>query len=229
MSTNDWYCDHGNLRGHGVGDPQAQAGHGGKELLEALGVAVEGVEEVAAVLGLVLRLSRLQAFGEVGPEAEEAGAHHLQHAAHVRRLGPVQVEIGRGRVGVLALLALEHAQGDQRVEEIARAALVKVEPGPDVLQRQRPLGQLREQAQLHRTEQRLGAPVPEAQLHDRIGRNFLSHQEPPRMIGSTGGVGPKNRSIAHARSEITLAPVHVGAGQHSVSTTPLGHKGKVQV
>ena len=162
-----------------MGDSEAQAGHCGKELFETPGIAVQGVEELASVLGLILRLSRPQAFGEIGPEAEEAGTHHLQHAADVRWLGPIQVKIGRRRIGVHALLTIEHAQSDQGVEEISHAAFMKIEPGPNVIQRQRPPGQFCKQAQLHRTEQRLGTPIPAPELHDCIRRNFLSHEEPP--------------------------------------------------
>src|SRR5262245_14477893 len=102
-----------------MGNSQAETSHGGEKLLEALRVAVERFEEIASVLGLVLRLSGRQALGEIGPEAEEASAHHLHHAADVRRLGPIKVAIGRRRIGVLALLALKHAKSNQRVEEIS--------------------------------------------------------------------------------------------------------------
>src|SRR5262249_23443225 len=155
------------------------------ELLQTLRVAVQGIEEVAPVLGLILRLARPQAFGEVGPETKETGAHHLQHATQVRRLGAIQVQVGRRRIGILALLALEHAQSNQGVEKIARAALVKLEPGPNLLQRQRPPGQRGKESQFHRAEQRLGTPVAKAQLHDRIGRDFLSHPGPPRITLSS--------------------------------------------
>ena len=52
---------------------------------------------------------------------------HLEHAADVARLGAVEEEVGLGRVAVAAVLALEHPERHQRVEEVARAARVEAE------------------------------------------------------------------------------------------------------
>jgi hypothetical protein len=103
----------------------------------------------------------------------------------VSGLGAVEIQIRGGRVRVFALFAFEHAERDQRVEEISHTALVKSEAGPHLVQRQRSLGESREQAQFHRAEQRFGAPVTAAQLHDRIGRHFVCHRVPLQLIGST--------------------------------------------
>src|SRR5262249_45359943 len=84
----------GEVLSQGVGDTQAEAGHGGKELLETLGITVERIEEVPSMLGFVLWSSGFEAFREIAPEAEQASTHHLEHAADVSGLGAVEIKIG---------------------------------------------------------------------------------------------------------------------------------------
>ena len=55
------------------------------------------------MLDLVLRLTRLQGFGEVSPEAVQAGVGHLEDPADV--LGAVGVE-ERGRFGGVAVASV---------------------------------------------------------------------------------------------------------------------------
>ena len=74
----------------------ADAGHRARELRQPLRVGVERREEVLAALGLVLRLAGAQALGQRPPEPVQPGVRHLQHAADVGRLGPVEEEVGRG-------------------------------------------------------------------------------------------------------------------------------------
>ena len=62
------------------------------EPAQPLGVGVDRLEEVAAGLRLVLRLAGPQALGERSPEPVQAGVHHLEEAAQVARLGPVEEE-----------------------------------------------------------------------------------------------------------------------------------------
>ena len=93
------------------------------------GIGVERLEEArAAALDLVLRLPGAQRLGEVAPERIEAMVRHLEDAADVGRLLPVEEQVGLGRVGVAVAGALQEAERDQRVEEVARRARVQAEP-----------------------------------------------------------------------------------------------------
>src|SRR3954451_9039470 len=107
----------------------AEARQGGKELLEAGGVLVENPKEIGlAVAALVLRQPGLQRLGEVAPEAVEPRVHHLKHAAAISGLIAVEIEFGLGCVGVAPIgAALQHAERDERVEEVAGTALVQSE------------------------------------------------------------------------------------------------------
>ena len=93
----------------------------------SVGVGVDRLEQVPAGLRLVLRLAGAQALRERVPEPEQPRVQHLQQAALVAGLGAVEEEVRLGRVAVLAVLALEHPERHQRVEEVARAARVKAE------------------------------------------------------------------------------------------------------
>src|ERR1700758_4240938 len=68
------------LTGDGQVRAAAEAGHGGKEDLQASRVAIQGGEKMrAAVLArLILRQPRANGFSEAGPERVEAGVQHLE-------------------------------------------------------------------------------------------------------------------------------------------------------
>ena len=61
----------------------------------------------------------------------EAVVGHLEDAADVGGLALVEEEIGGGRVGVGAVAALEEAEGDEGVEEVARGAGMQAEAGAE--------------------------------------------------------------------------------------------------
>ena len=85
----------GKLPGDGHVGAVADAGHGGEELLQSRRVGVEGLEQPGpAALDLVLRLPGAERLGQVPPERIEAVVRHLEDAAHVGRLLPVEEEIG---------------------------------------------------------------------------------------------------------------------------------------
>ncbi len=154
----------------GAGRAEAEAGHGAEEPFEPLRLGVQSLEEVAAALDLVLRATRLQRLGQRTPEGVEARVRHLQHAAEVGGLGPVEERVRLGRVGVAAFrVAVEHAERDERVEEVARGARVKAEAVAERRGVERPAGQFGEEAEFDRAQQGLRTPEAEAELHDPFG------------------------------------------------------------
>ncbi len=90
---------------------------------------LEGI--LAAGTGLVLRLAGAEGDGEVAPERVEAVIGHLEHAADVGGLALVEEEIGRGRVVVDAVAALEEVERDESVEEVVRGAGMQAEAGAE--------------------------------------------------------------------------------------------------
>ena len=152
----------------------AEARHRGEELLEPGGVPIEHPKEIGlAVAALVLRQPGLQRLGKVAPEAVEPRVHHLKHAAAISGLIAVEIELGLGRVGVAPIgKALQHAERDERVEEVAGAALVQSERLAQLRKAHRPArGKAGEQAELDRAQKRLRTPERAAELEDLIGRN----------------------------------------------------------
>jgi hypothetical protein len=104
---------------------RAETAHRLEEAAQPGRLGIERLEEVAPRLGLVLRHAGAQSLGERVPEPEEARVHHLEDPPEVGRLAAIEEQIGGGGVRVLAALALEHPQRHERVEEVARAALVQ--------------------------------------------------------------------------------------------------------
>ena len=124
--TLPWSCQ-GNLAAIAWPAPTLMRAHRARELRQPRRVGVERLEEVPAALGLVLRVAGAQALGQRPPERVEAGVRHLQDATDVGGLGAVEEQLGRRGVGVAAVLALEHAERDQRVEEVRRAARMQAQ------------------------------------------------------------------------------------------------------
>jgi hypothetical protein len=113
------------------------------------------------------------------PEAVQPGVDHLQQAADVGGLGPVQEEFRFRCVGVLPAAALKHAEGHQRVEEVPRATGVELQPVGQGVQVRWPLSQFGEDAQFDGAEQGLRPPETEAELENLVRRKFLGHSPVP--------------------------------------------------
>src|SRR5262249_20341571 len=159
---------------------EAEAGHGLEELAEARRVFVEVREEVAALLGLVLRSPRPQGLRERAPEAIEACVRHLEKPADVRGLGAIEEEAGLGRVAVHVAASLEHAERHQRVEEVARAARVETEARAQRLALEGLRGEHGEDAELDGAEQHLRSPETGSELEEPIRYGFGRHRSAGR-------------------------------------------------
>src|SRR6185295_13537391 len=77
-------------------------------------------------LRLVLLDRRLERLAERAPEGIEARAQHLDETADVGRLGAIEVQARLEGVRIAA--AVEQAERDQRVEEVARRARMERKP-----------------------------------------------------------------------------------------------------
>ncbi len=74
-----------------------------RNCLQPRRIGIERLEESRpADLDLVLRLTGAKRLGQISPERIEAVVRHLEDAADVRRLVPIEKEIGLGRVRVLS-------------------------------------------------------------------------------------------------------------------------------
>jgi hypothetical protein len=103
------------------------------------------------------------------PVAVQALVGHLQYTADIGGLALVEEEIGLGRVGVDAVVALEETERNQRVEEVARGAGMKPEAGAEFGEWFGVFSELGEDLHLHRAEEGFGGPEAEANLHDVVG------------------------------------------------------------
>src|SRR5262249_46036772 len=106
---------------------------------------------------------------ERSPGSVEPRAHHLEQPAHVRWFCAVEEVRGFGGVPVRSSVALEHAESNQRVEEIPRAARMEAETLPEGFRLERPLRERREDAELDGAEQHLRAPECRAELENAVG------------------------------------------------------------
>ena len=86
----------------------------------------------------------MSCFGETAPEAIEAHARHLQHAAEIAGLIAVEKQISIGSIAVMVLGALQEAESDQRVEKIAGAARMQSQPAAQIVKRRRAMRQFGE-------------------------------------------------------------------------------------
>src|SRR5262249_28893818 len=172
-----------------------EAGHRAQELLEARLLGVELLEHaLAAVLDLVLRLAGAQRGGEVVPEAEQARVEHLEDGADVARARAVEKEAPRGRVAVArggpGAVALEEAQRHQRVEEVRDGARVQPELAAQLLAREAPRAEPREDAELDGGEQDLGGPEAEGGLDDGGDVGGLGHPADVPVPRAAAQAGP---------------------------------------
>jgi len=80
---------------------------------------------------------------------------HLEDPAEIRRLAPVQKQIGRRGVLVDAVATLEEAERDESVEEVTSRALMQAEPSAQGLQVLRMTGELGKDLHLDGTQKGL--------------------------------------------------------------------------
>ncbi|TKS61702.1 MAG: hypothetical protein EWM72_00450 [Nitrospira sp.] len=111
-------------------------------------------------------LAGAETFGERAPESIEPRVTHFEYAADVRGLGSVEKQRRLRRIGIALAGSFQHAQRNQRIEEIPRAAGMKLEPLGQRGRVERPFGQLREQAEFNGAQQGLRTQKPNAELHD---------------------------------------------------------------
>src|SRR5262245_62822938 len=80
---------------------ERDAGHRVHELLKPLGVTVKLFEHsFAAVLHLVLRLARLESFGQVTPESVKSCIRHVEETANISAAVAVEKVSGILRIAV---------------------------------------------------------------------------------------------------------------------------------
>lgn len=97
-------------------------------------IAIEGAEKVPAGFYLVLRPAGVEPVSQRTPESIEPHITHFKNAAHVRWFRAIKEQRSFGSIGVMRACPLEHAQRNQRIEKIARAAGMEPEPlGQDCL------------------------------------------------------------------------------------------------
>ena len=109
---------------------------------------------------------------KVVPERIKTLVGHLEDSADVGRLALIQKEVGRGRVVVLAVSALEKAQRDERVEEVARRTRMQAKASLDGCEVLGMLGEFGKQFHLDGAQERFGGPEAQAHLHDVIHPGF---------------------------------------------------------
>ena len=91
---------------------------------------------------------------------------HLEHAPDVRGLCTVEEQFRLRSIPVDPVLALDHSQRHQSVQEISSTALVQPQSGLKGLQVLGVSSQLAEEVEFDRTQERLGRPEPHAELYD---------------------------------------------------------------
>jgi len=106
----------------------AETGHGLEKAFQPLRIGIQGAEEVPAGLHFVLRLTGAETFGQRIPESIEPRITHFEYAADIRGFRAIEKQRSFGRIGVTRACPLEHAERDQRIEKVARAAGMELEP-----------------------------------------------------------------------------------------------------
>ena len=94
---------------------------------------------------------------------------HLEDAAHVGGLLPIEEEIGLGRVGVLLAVPRKEAEGHEGIEEVARRTRVQPEASAERVEVLGPARELREDAHLDRAQERLRGPKGQTGLQNLLG------------------------------------------------------------
>jgi hypothetical protein len=98
-----------------------------QKLFQPQGIAVEHWEELFPGLTLVLGLAAAEGLGERASKGVQASVDHIQIRADIGGFGAIEKRICLGCVGVEAVVSLEHAEGDEHIEEVAGAARVELE------------------------------------------------------------------------------------------------------
>ena len=129
-------------------------------------------------------MSGAQRFGERRPERIEAGVGHLEEPTHVRRLVAVEEDVRGRRVAVLAVDAFEHAEGDERVEEVVNPPGMEVERRGKGLGVERSGGEVGEEPDLDSAQEGLGPPERQAELQDRFWGDVVVHARSMRDVPS---------------------------------------------
>ena len=194
------------------------------------------------MLALVLRSPGPQTLRQGPPELIETSIRHLQDATDIGRLAPIEKQVGRRGVGIAAVLALEHPQRYQRVEEIRRAPRVQTQSLAQSLAiKSSRIRELRKDAKLDSAQQRLRAPEREPQLHDRVRRYLwrtpdcsglcLAHRCTP--FGQTKDTCLRNLCPRPARRQQNSPPVpgsplsKLESGDGPVGKQPFDRSGRL--
>ena len=115
---------------------------------------------------------------------------HLEDAAHVRGLLPIEEEIGLGRVGVGISRALEEPERGERVEKVPGRPRMEAEAPAERLEFLGAVGQFREHAHLDGAQECLGRPEGQAGLQNPLGGDRLTH---PLIFSQMPTDGPGHR------------------------------------
>ena len=107
--------------------------------------------------------------GQGAPESIQAVVRHFENAADITWLRLVEKEIGIRSVLIDPPFPLEKPEGDERVEEVPRAARVQPEATLEGFEIRGMAGEFGEHLHFHGAEQRFGGPECEAGLKDAIG------------------------------------------------------------
>jgi hypothetical protein len=89
---------------------------------------------------------------------------HLEHAAHVGRLGSNEEDIGLGCVRVEVSRTREEPEGYQRIEKVARRSRMQAEAPAERLEALGSARELGKDPDFNRAQQRFRRPEREARL-----------------------------------------------------------------
>ena len=113
---------------------------------------------------LVLWPSGAEGIGERAPERVEAGIEHIEIVADIRWLAADEEGVGLRGVGIRVAGARQHAERDERVEEVSHGARMQLEARGERCAVQWTWCEGREEADLHGTQEGLGAPKADREI-----------------------------------------------------------------
>ena len=111
----------GESAGERARERDAEPGHCPCEVAHGFGILVHRVEQILVLVDGNLRRTRAQRGAERSPGRIEVDSCPIEQPADVRAPIAIEVKARFGRVGVTIAVALEQAQRNQRVEEVARS------------------------------------------------------------------------------------------------------------
>ena len=135
--------------------PAAHAGHGAQKRLKPGRIGIERGKDVRFTRLFALPFPRAKRKGEAAPMPVEALVCHLQNAADIGRLALVQKQVRRRRVAIVAILALQESQSDQRVEKVSGGTRMKAKTSGQCMPFFGAAGKFGEHFHLHGAEQSL--------------------------------------------------------------------------